>query len=401
MLNKKTSLLSIVLALLLVSFLGSQLPKIEFDYDLESFFTKNDPDFKYYQEVSKRFGQDNDNILINVSNPAGLFDPKFVNNVYEAEQKIKNLTGTEQTLSAFSLKKPIKSPMGFIQIPYIHLEDPSQLEKDSLRIMKDAKIRSGFYSKDFKNTKIVLFHKTFLSKEESDKYVDQVNEILLSYSFTNVRTSGKIIAQSAFISALEKDFSQFLVFALILVIVMLVIFVRNPALVIASLLITLMALISTLGLMIATGKKIDVLSTLIPSIILVVSMSDIIHLFAQARNELTKTDDARKAVNLAVKKIGWATFLTSITTALGFLTLTTFEVRPVVDLGIYSALGIALAFLLTYLVFPQLLFFLKPKTLHIGRKKRIIGLMEYFFRVNTRRGKQVLFISLAIAGLMN
>ena len=58
----------------------------------------------------------------------------------------------------------------------------------------------------------------------------------------------------------------------------------------------------------------------------------------------------------------WQPFLTSFTTALGFLTLLSSGIQPVRELGIYAAAGVFIAFFLSFSLLPAILVLTKvPK----------------------------------------
>jgi len=359
MINRKSSILSILFAMVMVGFLGWQLPNLTFDYELENFFPIGDPDLEYYNKFVKKFGNDNDYILIGLQGQKGIFDTAFLQSTDRLIVELKDLKGTTDVISLLSLKKVVKSPMGYIEFPYLHIESQSRLKNDSISIESEPMCRESFISKDGKSMKLVLLHQRFSAKETSEGFVASLDTLLRKYPFEKFHLAGKAVAQKAYIVAVEKDFSVFLFGAIAMILVMLIFFVRKAPLIFTALIISGGSLVATIGLMVLIGKKFDLLSALIPSILLVVSMSDIIHLFSKTREEINKGGYTTQAINCAIKEVGLATLLTSLTTALGFLTLVTINVKPIIDLGIYAAVGIIIAFLVTYLLFPPMLFFTK------------------------------------------
>ena len=59
-----------------------------------------------------------------------------------------------------------------------------------------------------------------------------------------------------------------------------------------------------------------------------------------------------EAIKVSVKEVGLATFLTSLTTAIGFLTLMSSSIIPIREFGVYSAVGVVLAYLLAFSLLP-------------------------------------------------
>jgi len=118
------------------------------------------------------------------------------------------------------------------------------------------------------------------------------------------------------------------------------------------------------------GKNLDIMTILIPTIMFVVGMSDVIHILSKYLEELRYGKDKISAIQKTMKEVGLATFLTSLTTAIGFLTLLTAGIRPIREFGVYTAVGVMLAFILAITFLPALLFFLeKPKIVNTQNDK--------------------------------
>ncbi|MFY0625677.1 MAG: MMPL family transporter [Reichenbachiella sp.] len=396
MINHRNSWISILVALLAIFYFALQLPDTEFDYEMENFFPMEDPDLAYYKDYSAKFGTDVDYLLIALKDNSGIFNVNFLSKVKDLTSALKEVPGTNKVVSLLDGKKMIKSPMGYIGIPYLHLTQDSLLYQDSLRLVNDKFIRESYFSNDMESLIVMVDHKRFREKDNSDNYVETIRSILNEYEIDKKRIVGKAVAQKVFIGALEKDFTTFLVYAILLVLFMLILFMKNPVMIATSLGISGLSLVSTLGLMALTGKKIDALSTLIPSILLVVSMSDIIHLFSQIKIEFDKNTTMINAVNQAVRKIGVATLLTSITTAIGFITLISINVKPVIGLGLYSALGIFIAFTITYSLAPQIILLVNPNINRRPQNRRFYELLRYLLHVIYRKEKEIIITTVFV-----
>ncbi|RJE75288.1 RND family transporter [Reichenbachiella sp. MSK19-1] len=374
MINKKSSILSLVITFAVILGMGSQLVHLRFNNDLDAFFPLDDPDLIYYKSFTEKFGHDNDYILVGLENNAGVFEQDFLLRSDSVLSDLEAIDGVKSVISLINLKKLVKSPMGYIELPYLHLTDPSQLTKDSLKITKEPHVQDQFLSSDHRSTKLIITHSKFKDKKLADAFVSQIDQTLANYPFDKVRLAGRPIGERAYVWAVQQDFTFFVIFSGLTILIMLIIFIRRPSMVIASLLVSVLSVVMTLSFMTIVGKEIDILSTLIPSILLVVSMSDIIHLYAHAQDEYSKGASMSDAINQAVKKVGLATLLTSITTAVGFITLISIRVQPIIDLGLYSAVGIMFAFGLTYLLFPQLMFLVEPRL----KRKRSNPILKRF-----------------------
>ena len=94
-------------------------------------------------------------------------------------------------------------------------------------------------------------------------------------------------------------------------------------------------------------------------------MSDSVHVLTKYLQELRNGRDKIDAIRYAFKSIRLATFLTALTTAIGFLTLIFSNIQPISDFGIYTSVGVMLAYGLTYTMLPAILILAKPRRLYV------------------------------------
>lgn len=376
--------------------MGTQLTKLQFNDDLDAFFPVDDPDLIYYKEFTQTFGNDSDYIFVALDNNDGIFKQDFLLRTDSLVKDIKQLDATKSVIAITNLKKIVKTPMGIVEYPYLHIKDAKRLQTDSINIYKQQHIRDQFIAQNIYSTKFIINHKLLKDKIASDAYLDELESVLSNYSFDKIHLAGKPVGQRAYVYAVQEDFTFFLVFSGITIVIMLVIFIRRASMVATSLVISFLSVFATMSFMGMVGKDIDILSTLIPSILLVVSMSDIIHLYAHTKESYLNGKSLKEAINDAVKHVGFATLLTSLTTAIGFITLISIRVQPIIDLGIYSALGIVFAFALTYLLFPQTMFLVKPQMHKRKKNKRIQALLVRLFDWVIHKQKQI-FVGFGIS----
>jgi predicted RND superfamily exporter protein len=158
-----------------------------------------------------------------------------------------------------------------------------------------------------------------------------------------------------------KELTLFVSLSLAITILFLFIAFRSGWGIIIPTLVVLISIIWTLGIMNLVGKNIDIMLTILPTIIFVVGMSDSVHVLTKYLQELRNGREKHEAIRYAFKSIRLATFLTALTTSIGFLTLVLSDIKPVSDFGVYTSLGVMLAYGLTFTMLPAILFLATPK----------------------------------------
>ncbi|WP_319530021.1 MMPL family transporter [uncultured Cohaesibacter sp.] len=103
---------------------------------------------------------------------------------------------------------------------------------------------------------------------------------------------------------------------------------------------------------------VDFLTTIIPTMVIVVSFADGVHLYMSIQRKRSEGEDITPAISHAIATTGPACFLASLTTALAFVGIGLGGVQTMHRLAITGSFGIMLAFLSVILLLPTLAHFL-------------------------------------------
>ena len=126
-----------------------------------------------------------------------------------------------------------------------------------------------------------------------------------------------------------------------------------------------------LGCLSLFNREINAMSALYPVLMLIVGTSDVIHILSKYLDELRKGLNVPDAIENAIKDIGVATLFTSLTTAIGFLSLMTSRIKPVRDFGINASLGVVIAYITVILLGTSLMTFYSNRNVTLRTKKVI------------------------------
>jgi len=360
-------------------FFGLGLAKLEFDFELEKFFPKNHPESLLYKEHVKEFGYDNDFLHIILENERGVFETRFLSNAVAFEASLDSIEDVIRVNSPLSLQHVIKSPTGLITFPLIHSKDPDKLKQDSVRVFSNPLYKSAF-SNDAKSLSIYLHHSHFDDPDRGNRLIRSIKENAAKNGIDKIRLVGKLSAAKTFIELIKKDFSKYLTGCLMLSYVFLFIIFRDYRAAILPFLISLLAIFWTFGFMALLGVKINLLSCLLPPILFFVSMSDAIHLMS-VFSKVSGTNQHER-LRKVIRIVWTPTLLTSLTTSAGFLSLFWINTEPVQVLGLFAAVGILIAFIITF----TLGLLLTPSLNHVKRVRfSIPGRFSVFVTGNKRQ----------------
>jgi len=328
---------------------------IQFSYDFEAFFPEGDPETKFYQDFRDKFETDNDFIIIGLENEKGVFQSDFLLKVDSLTTVLSELPNVTNVISPTKIKEPIKTSLGFMQAPLLRINNPEAYPFDSAKVYARPELVGTLFSEDRKALMIQVEHTKFLEKHLCDSLSYDVSDALAEFDFDKEHAVGRAIGQVYYINLMQTETIVFVTLSIILIILFLFIAFRSWWGIWVPITVVLLAIIWVLGLMQVTGKEIDLMVMILPTILFVVGMSDVVHILSKYFDELRNGSEKIHALKVSFKEIGLATLLTSITTAIGFLTLLTSSIQPINDFGLYSAAGVLLAFILAYTLLPAVL----------------------------------------------
>ena len=380
MLNKKFAERLIILISLVSLVFFVNLKDLRLDYRFENFFPENDPDLVYYYDFVNEFETDNDFFIVGIKNNNGIFKQEFLQKLEALTDTLRKIEFINSIKSPTSLKFPVAGPFGVITVPYIHTDKPEFYKTDSARIYESENLVGSLFSEDGKIVSIQLKHEEELVKSQIDQLVLNVENTVASFDFDETHIVGKIRGQHYFTEQMIFELLLFVGISIILVSLFLYFSFRAfwgvwvPFLVIGFSVLWLLSLLSFIN------KPINLLTTLLPTILFVVGISNVVHILERFIYELRNKAEKLKAIKIAFKEVGLATFLTSFTTAVGFFTLNTSNILPVKEFGTYTAIGVLISFVLAFTLLPSVLV--------IAKKPEI-----------TKKGSEVHFWTNKLAGL--
>jgi uncharacterized protein len=157
----------------------------------------------------------------------------------------------------------------------------------------------------------------------------------------------------------------------------------------------LVSAIWTLGLYDLMGFTYNVLSSMILPLIVVLAIADDVHII-QHYDEERRRGSAEQAFRSTVSHLTAPLLGASGTTALGMLSLATSSVVAVREFGIGSAVGIMVDFVISLILMPAALGWLRPEPAVAPQERFFRGPMMWIANLSTRRAGTVLAISAAI-----
>lgn len=301
--------------------------------------------------------------MLSLENKSGIFKKDFLKKVNDLTTDLARIENVTRVVSPTNLKQLSLGSLIPLQSRVLHYDDPELYKDDSTAIYGSGTFVGSYFPKNAASVCIYIKTAEGMGKRKSDTLGAHILKCLDKYKFDATHHVGRIFAQSVYLKNIQKEFGLFLLLSFILVILFLWISFRSLYGVVVPMSIVLISILWTLGIMAMLHKPIDIMCVMLPTMIFIAGMSDVVHFFSKYFEELAKGTEKSKIYPLILKEVGFPTFLTLITTVVGFLSLLFSSMRPIRDFGIFTSVGVTIAFILSYTLLPSILYFFTPKKL--------------------------------------
>ena len=406
-------LLSLVLLLTIFSFY--EMRELKFDSSIESMFLEEDPQLITFNKFKDTFGSD-DFVYI-LFETGDFFKPEMIRLVGRLVEDLERNVPYVDDVKFLGNVEYVEGVEGGIKISDL-MEKIPETDEEIKRIKEKAMAEPNYIdnliSKDGKTAAIAM---TFeLYPEEQKKKADvrhEVGEKVLGilarpeYAGMKFYTAGGPIYDCEYDKLSSKESSRFGLICIVINLLILFWVIRGVRGVIAPLLVVVLSIFFTLGLVGIIGWTLNMMVILLPVLLICVGIGDSMHIVAETQDQMDHGHDRKEAIVKALTLVGTPCLLTSLTTAAGFTSFLGTVVKPVRKMGVYAAVGVIMAFVLSLIIVPIVFSFGKDKKKAKGGKKSherndfFDRILDKVFRINTRYPKPIIgiFVGLTLFSL--
>ena len=361
MFTKKNSFLFLGLAMLMTLIIALFRPTVLFDYDFESFFPQEDQELAFYQDFRSRFENDNDSLLIALGRNPDIFDSAFLAAANSLNENLKRLEKVEKTVSLLDLEEPVVNPFGIRYRKILDWDNQESLNVSKGTILgSSSQWKGNLVNERGNHLLIILKNQQRISKEDGDLLYLEIKKLVGNSGLSEYHIAGKIRAQGEFVQLMQKEFAFFLGISVLLIVLLLIAIFRTWWGVLVPLVVLVFGIVWTIALSLYFGKPLDVMSVMQPTILAVVGLAALIHFFNHYLTQIRNGRQKDEAIQKSFSELSLAVFLTSFTTALGFVSLYFTNIPSLKSFGLFTGIGVMLMFFAVILIAPGMLYLLTP-----------------------------------------
>lgn len=359
----RATLLLIAAVTLPLAFFATQ---VGFSSDIREIFRSGTVDYARFQEVEKQYPDSGMDVLLLIRSD-NLFTVDNLERLRDLHLELTFANGVQDVVSMFSARHPPDDAGGAKPVfpPKLTQND---LEAVNEAILSHPLVAGKLLSDDGKTTLFVIAMEPYPDIDDLRVVAGElrdVTESMLQETDMTVQYSGLSFLRLEIVSSLMSDQLTFISVGFLIVLLISWLFFHSITYVCISATPAVIAVIWIAGITGLRGVEVDVMSGVVPGLVIVLVVASSLHLLFKVRRELNKGAEVHEAVSRAVLEIGPACVLASLTTAIALFSLTLVPLKIVAGFGFTAAIGTAIAYIVTITVVPSLAYLLlsraKPK----------------------------------------
>jgi uncharacterized protein len=389
----------------ITAFMTYETTRVKLSYEFYKTVPEDNAAFQDYEDFKAIFGEEGNVLFLGVQTEQ-FFELDFFNDWVALEKEIKNTPDIESTLSVPSTYNLVKNTAErrFDIQPLVVDPPKTQAELDSIKkdFLKLPFYKDRIYSPD-SNTFVMLIaiDREVLDSPRRISLINEIKEKTEAFGAehqTDIKYSGLPYIRYYQLSTITREVRLFLILAIIITIIVLYILFRSWDAVVFPLLIIGSGVVISTGFMAILGYEFTVLTSLVPSLLIVMGIPNCVYLLNKYHHEVRRNGNKIKSLSLTVEKLGFATFITNMTKAVGFVVFCFTNVRILEEFGLIATIGVLATFIISLVGIPVVYSFLpRPKAkqteyLESKQLKFILGKLELW----TSSHRKQIFISAII-----
>jgi uncharacterized protein len=406
LLNKflKTPWIIVAATILISALFFMQMKKnTRMETDLDKYMPQDHPAFVYSDQAEEWFGI-NDGIIVAIENQKGVFNTATLDTLKQLTRRLQKMDEIEKAdvTSLYTADNIVGTEDG-MDVKAFYKSVPSTEEK-----LNELKLNVENNEMTF--GRLISFDKTvtvIIAEIRDDVFTQEFYQEILSlvneYETNDIKihVAGRPIVEGTMALLGPADMEKMVPIVLLVITLVLFVMLRSVKSTLLTMSVVFFSTLWVFGLMAVLGIPIYAVSTMIPVMLIAIGVADGIHLYSHLQLFLRKNPTAtKKEASVDMIKHMWKpVVMTSITTAIGFVSLLTSQVYPIKYFGIFTAFGVLMAMVFSLTVIPAgLMIFGLPKVKAAKKGGGFESNMAYGFasKILKRRSASIIITAVII-----
>ncbi|MEA1912597.1 MAG: MMPL family transporter [candidate division WOR-3 bacterium] len=396
----KYRIIIIVSTVALTGLLGYQLKNLKIDTDIQRYLPQDDPEVILFNEVGDEFG--GTTLAMVALETDNVFNYKTLKRIDKITEEFNQMDEISQVISLTDIIDIKKIEWGVEVGKLIDKnnipKDPADLKKLREYTLSKDTYKGSLVSNDGAITVIIA---RLRKDADKIKVAHKLREIVKTTKGNEKIYYGGIPFQMASVLGfILKDLHRLIPLVTMLVMFTLFFSFRTLRGVFLPLSCVLMGTVWTVGIMALMKIPLTVASDAVPVLLIAIGSAYGIHMLSKYNEDIQLGDNKIQGIKDALSEVGIPIFLAGITTLIGFLTFLFSDLSLIRETGIFAAVGVMFAMLISVTFLPAVLSFLRVGKVKLNHKgvedSSLTRLMDKLGRFVLRSEKLIVGIGIAI-----
>ena len=383
-----------------------QIQNFSLDASSESLSLDGDNNLELYFATQETFGSD-ESLVISYSVKDGtILSKDQIISLRSLRDDLLELEGVNSVVSILDVSLFQSPPLSLVELASeVYTIDNGKADQSLIsKEFKNSPLYSNnLVSADLKTTALLIplandDPRIIIDDEVLRLLIEKIRLTMDAYrDEATLYLGGVPMIRNDVIDFIKSDLVVFSLAVILTMTIMLTILFRKIRWVLIPITISVIGALFMTGLISSIGWKVTVISSNFFSLLLVMTLSVIIHLVVRYREisnqnlDQNNSETIRQTLNQMIRPC----LYTVITTIAAFASLTASHVQPVIDFGLMMSIGVTVAFVLSFIGFAIFMVLLKqPKSTQESKKSFAL---EKLALVADKKGKSIILSCTVIA----
>ena len=397
---------SLIAFLIIVCSSVLQIQNFSLDASSESLSLDGDNNLELYFATQETFGSD-ESLVISYSVKDGtILSKDQIISLRSFRDDLLELEGINSVVSILDVSLFQSPPLSLVELASeVYTIDNGKADQSLIsKEFKNSPLYSNnLVSADLKTTALLIplandDPRIIIDDEVLRLLIEKIRLTMDAYrDEATLYLGGVPMIRNDVIDFIKSDLVVFSLAVILTMTIMLTILFRKIRWVLIPITISVIGALFMTGLISSIGWKVTVISSNFFSLLLVMTLSVIIHLVVRYREisnqnlDQNNSETIRQTLNQMIRPC----LYTVITTIAAFASLTASHVQPVIDFGLMMSIGVTVAFVLSFIGFAIFMVLLKqPKSTQESKKSFAL---EKLALVADKKGKSIILSCTVIA----
>ena len=342
----------VVLAITIVALFG--VTRLQFSGENIEILRDGSQELANYDELLANFRDFNNDAVVlmrleNLATVEGIELFRELNFEFTLDERVESI------LSIFALVRYGGPETGWEFALPAEFETDDQVLEALQQMAKDIPSSQSLFSPNYDSAVMVVYTK---AEATADKNVQETMQYLTDlakeFETENIKISiaGQPAIRSDIIHSIFSDLLWLAPIAIGLCALLSFILFRHPVAMVLCALPSILAILWFLGGVGIFGIPLNFLTNILPVLLIVIVFADTLHLYLKWQKKFRENEDPMEALEAAVRQIGPACALSSLTTGAALLSLTFSGNNGLLELGVIGALAVLGGFVSLIMALP-------------------------------------------------